>query len=130
MGTEETGQIATGEAAAALADELLSPGEVILAPLDIPIEETRWITFADGFSDHAPAYPTPFVPDGSWQQAVAADLTPAFVVGKAERVAAGGDDGRDDDRRAGPFVVRRLGLDWGPGEAYGVARILRLPESS
>lgn len=30
----------------------------------------------------------------------------------------------------GPFVVRRLALDWGPGDAYGVVRILRLPGTS
>jgi hypothetical protein len=130
VGAEETGQIATGNAAAALADELLSPGEVILAPLDIPIEDTRWFTFADGFSDHAPAYPARFVPDGSWQGAVAADLAPAYVVGKAGELPPVGTTAEMTIAGHGPFVVRRLGRDWGPGDAYGVARILRLPESS
>jgi hypothetical protein len=130
LGTEETAQIATGNAAATLADELLEPGEVILAPLDIPIEDTRWITFADGFSDHAPAYPTRFVPDGSWQGAVAADLVPAYVVGKAGELPPVGTTAEMTIAGHGPFVVRRLGRDWGPGDAYGVARILRLPESS
>ena len=103
---------------------------MILAPLDIPIEDTRWITFADGFSDHAPAYPTRFVPDGSWQGAVAADLTPAYVVGKAGELPPVGTTAEMTIAGHGPFVVRRLGRDWGPGDAYGVVRILRPPESS
>ena len=130
LGTEETGQIPTGVAAAALADELLHPGEVILAPLDIPIEDTRWITFVDGFSDHAPAYPARFVPDGSWQGAVQAGLAPAFLVGKAGELPPQGRTTEMTIAGQGPFVVRRLALDWGPGDAYGVVRILRLPGTS
>ena len=129
LGTEETGQVPTGVAAAALADELLRPGEVILAPLDIPIEDTRWITFMDGFSDHAPAYPARFVPDGSWSQAVEAGLTPAYLVGKAGELPPVGATAETTVAGQGPFVVRRLPLDWGPGDAYGVVRILRRPET-
>jgi hypothetical protein len=130
LGTEETGQIPTGVAAAGLADEILRPGEVILAPLDIPIEDTRWGIFMDGFSDHAPAYPARFVLDGTWQSAVQAGLTPAFVVGKAGELPPVGTTAETTIAGYGPFVVRRLPLDWGPGDAYGVARILRLPETS
>ena len=114
LGTEETGQIPTGVAAAALADELLRPGEVILAPLDIPIEDTRWITFVDGFSDHAPPYPARFVPDGSWQGAVQAGLAPAFLVGKAGELPPVGTTTEMTIAGQGPFVVRRLGRRLGP----------------
>jgi len=128
LGTEETAQVATGAAAAALADRLLEPGEVILAPLDIPTEDTRWATFADGFSDHAPAYPARFVPDGSWEQAVDAGLRPTYLVGKSHELPAAGTTSEATIAGEAGFVVRRLPLAWGPGRAYGVARILRLPE--
>ncbi len=130
LGTEETNQIPTGVAAAALADRILRPGEVILAPLDIPIEDTRWVAFVDGFSDYAPPYAARFVPDGSWQLATKEGLTPAFLVGKAAELPPEGTTAEVSIVGQGPFVVRRLPLAWGPGDAYGVARILQFPRTS
>ena len=130
LGAEETSQIPTGVAASSLADELLEPGEVLLAPLDIPIEDTRWLTFADGFSDHAPSYPARFVPDGSWRQAVEAGRRPAYLVGKTGELPPVGATAELTIAGEGGFVVRRLALNWGAGDAYGVVRILQLPEPS
>lgn len=126
LGTEETSVVPDGEAAQALADELVRPGEVILATLDLPIEDVRWQVFVEGFNDHQPDYPYRFLGDSIWQRARELGLTPTHYVNKAGDLPAAG---TVEERTLGgePFTLRRLPLEWGPGDRYGVEEVVERP---
>lgn len=126
LGTEETSVVPDGEAAQALADELVGPGEVILATLDLPIEDVRWQMFVEGFNDHQPDYPYRFLGDSIWQRARELGLTPTHYVNKAGDLPAAG---TVEERTLGgeTFTLRRLPREWGPDGRYGVEEVVERP---
>jgi hypothetical protein len=113
-------------AAQALADELLRPGEVILAThYYFPIEDVRYDTLVDGFVDHVPEYPYRFLHRP--QTAAERGLVPRYVSAPDAELPAPGTTASLDVGGAGPFVVEGLDRRWGPGDQYRLARIVQLP---
>lgn len=115
---------AINASAQALADELLAPGEVILAGhYYMPIEDVRFGSLVDGFVDHVPEYPYRFL--SSLRVVGERQLTPAYVVGGAELPEAGQVatiqvEGQD-------FTVEGLARTWGPANEFRVARVVEAP---
>jgi hypothetical protein len=123
---EQRQERAVDDAAQELADELLAPGEVMMT-LDyyFPVEDVRFDSLVDGFVDHVPAYPYRFV----HRPEVAAErgLVPRFLVARGGDLPPPGDVTNVDIAGSGPFVVETLARRWGPGDEFGVARILESP---
>jgi hypothetical protein len=118
-------EVETDAAAQELADELLKPGEVVLVPsYYFAVEDVRFGSLVDDFVDYVPEYPYRFLS----QPDVAAErgLTPAYYVDRERDLPH---DGRAevDIGGYGPYVVETLPRRWGPGDKYGVARILESP---
>jgi hypothetical protein len=115
----------TNAAAQQLADDLLRPGEVILAPsYYFPVEDVRFGSLVDGFADHVPEYPYRFL--SAPRVAAERGLTPAYYVAADSDLPAEG-VAKVDIGGYGPFVVERLPIRWGREREYGVARILEAP---
>jgi hypothetical protein len=111
-------------AAQRLADRLLKPGEVILAPPRFPVEDVRFDGLVDDLVDEVPGvYPYRFLEAGSARVAER-HLIPGYYVdtrtvidglrsGEAVRLAGGA-----------TYRLRPLPIRWGPGSNFGVAEIL------
>ena len=102
-----------------LADELLSPGDVILVgDYYFPIEDVRFGSLVDTFVDHVPEYPYRFVT----QLRIVAErrLVPKYVVGGDELPDAGQVASIELEGR--PFVVEGTGRTWGPGATVPASR--------
>ena len=107
-----------------LADELLSPGEVILVgDYYFPIEDVRFGSLVDTFVDHVPQYPFRFLT----QLRIVAErqLVPKYVVGGDELPDAGQVTRIELEGR--PFVVEGTGRTWGPAQQFHLARIVEAP---
>jgi hypothetical protein len=126
LGTEETGLVPDNTAAQQLADDLLEPGEAIISTLDVPIEDTRWQVFVEGFGDHQPDYPYRFVVDSTWQRARDLGLVPTHYANKAGDLPPVGET---EQRELGgeQFVLRRLPDAWGPDGRYGLEMVVERP---
>jgi hypothetical protein len=105
-----------------LADELLAPGEVVLAP-SFPIADVRFDSLVDGFADYVPRYPYRFL--ARPERAAEQRLAPAYYVALDHELPPGRT--RVDIGGRGPFVIEKLPRRWGPDGAYGVARIVTSP---
>ena len=114
---------AVNAAAHDLAAQLLKPGEVILAPYDIPIEDVRYDELVDGFVDYVPStYPYRFLPIGS-PRITERHLTPRYYVAPAAEITSVS-SGSSVDLGGVGYVLRPLSIRWGPDGGYGVARIV------
>jgi hypothetical protein len=110
--------------AQALADELLGPGEVILAGhYYMPIEDVRFGSLVDGSVDHVPEYPYRFL--SSLRVVGERQLAPAYVVGGTELPAAG--EVATIQLEGQPFTVEGLARTWGPANEFRIARIVEAP---
>jgi hypothetical protein len=105
-----------------LAGRLLKPGDVILTPYDIPIDDVRYDELVDGFVDYVPpTYPYRFLPIGSPRLAERR-LTPRYYVAGVAEISTISPDARVD-LGGTPYTLRPLSIRWGPDHAYGVAQI-------
>jgi hypothetical protein len=115
-------EVAVNAAAQDLAGRLLKPGEVILAPYDIPIEDVRYDGLVDGFVDYVPpTYPYRFLQIGS-PRLTERHLTPRYYVASAAEISTIS-PGASVDLGGVSYVLRPLSIHWGPDGGYGVAQI-------
>lgn len=113
-------------AAGELADELLQPGEVILVPhYYFPVEDVRFNSLVDGFVDHVPEYPYRFI--ALPRTAGERGLTPRYLAAGTVELPASGERASVDIGGVGPFIVEGTDTRWGPGEQFGLARIVESP---
>jgi hypothetical protein len=115
------GDVRFNAAAQRIADGLLHPGEVILTPGPMSIEDLAFDAYVDGFADHVPAYPYRFLPVSELPRLGELGLTPRYYTAPALELPVGSLGRVELDGRS--FTVRRLPVTWGPD--LGVVRILR-----
>ena len=112
-------------AASALADELLSDGEVILVQdYYFPAEDVRFGSLVDNFVDHVPEYPYRIL--ATPRIVAERGLVPRYAVGRDE-LPDPGETAEIDVAGYGPFVVEGLETRWGPDGIYRLARVLESP---
>ena len=105
-------------AAQALADELLQPGEVILAThYYFPVEDVRYDTLVDGFVDHVPEYPYRFIHRP--RTAAERGLVPRYVSAPDAELPPPGTTASLDVGGDGPFVVEGLDKRRAPATSIG-----------
>jgi hypothetical protein len=123
---EQGREAETNASAQALADELLQPGEVVLVnDYSTPIEDVRFDSLVDGFADYVPAFPYRYV--NRPQTAAEQQLTPRYVASTAGELPPPGERASTTIAGVGPYVIEGTEWRFGPGDAYGIARIVESP---
>ena len=102
-----------------LADELVQPGEVIVAPANYPIEDLRF-SLVEDFAGTTPDYPRRFVEPGWLPRARERGLVPRYLVARSDELPSS--EG-EIDLGEGAVHVTRLPIRWGPDGEYGVVRL-------